>query len=75
MELEVNGKIKKIEFREKKMPFFYIDKSWVYFGKYSYTIDRYLDEGDSIVKKNSSNRIELYKKNNLKYEKVWEIFI
>lgn len=79
-DLEVKGIITKIELREKKMPFLYINSSWVYFGKYSYTIDRYLDEGDSIAKENNSDRIELYKKKSeslehIKYKKVEEILI
>lgn len=78
-DLEVKGIITKIELREKKMPFFYINGSWVYFGKHSYTMDRYLDEGDSIAKESNSNRIELYKKSespdHLEYKRVKEILI
>lgn len=80
MSLEVNGKIMRIEYREKEMPFFYVKKTWVYFGPLGYSIDQYLDEGDSIVKRSDSDLIELYKKTqdssrNQKYLKVMEILI
>lgn len=55
IQTDVKGKVMKMEYREKKIPYFYINYSWVSFGHFGYTMDLFVDEEDSLVKEKNSD--------------------